>query len=84
MSGKKREEERRRENKRGEERRRERKRDAERREGERESETASARAKAREQFVKALEMLEKYKKEGKLTDKQYKAAFEKLFKEFNQ
>jgi hypothetical protein len=43
-----------------------------------------ARAKAREQFVKALEMLEKYKKEGKLTDKQYKAAFEKLFKEFNQ
>ena len=43
-----------------------------------------ARAKAREQFLKALEMLEKYKNEGKLTEKQYKAAFEKLFKEFNQ
>jgi len=43
-----------------------------------------ARQDAREQFLKALELLEKYKKEGKLTDKQYKAAFDKIFKEFNQ
>jgi hypothetical protein len=43
-----------------------------------------ARATAREQFLKSLELLEKYKKEGKITEKQYKAAFDKLFREFNQ
>lgn len=43
-----------------------------------------SRQMAREQFLKSLELLEKYKAEGKITEKQYKAAFEKLFKEFNQ
>jgi hypothetical protein len=45
--------------------------------------TANSKALARKQFTKASKLLEKYYAEGKLTEKQYNAALERLFREFN-
>lgn len=39
---------------------------------------------ARKQFLQASKLIEKYFKEGKLTQYQYDKALEKIFKEFNQ
>lgn len=45
--------------------------------------TKEKKALARKQFLQTSKLLEKYKKEGKLTPYQYDKAIEKIFKEFN-